>query len=73
MLYAARIFPGGVAVDPFAPPRDWPDSVIRRPLWEVQPSEVKAVLHERRRRFGIEDERIDPADLTDEDLEDASE
>jgi hypothetical protein len=28
---------------------------------------VKAVLHERRRRFGIEDERIDPSTLTEED------
>lgn len=65
-MYAARIFPGGDAVRPFAPPREWPDSVIRRPLWEFLPAEAKAVLHERRRRFGIEDERIDVTTLSDD-------
>lgn len=30
-----------------------PDENIRRPLWEFAPSERSAVLHERRRRFGM--------------------
>lgn len=33
-----------------------PDLVIRRPLWEFAPHEVKAVIHERRRRFGVDDD-----------------
>jgi hypothetical protein len=44
-----------------------PDDMIRGPLWAWKPGAVKAVLHERRRRFGIEDERIDPSTLTEED------
>ena len=44
-----------------------PDDMIRGPLWNWHPLAVKAVLHERRRRFGIEDERILPAELTEED------
>jgi hypothetical protein len=69
MIYAARIFPGGAAVAPFAPPREWPDSVIKGPLWHVDPHDVKAVLHERRRRFGIEEERISPAELEEDEDE----
>lgn len=42
------------------------DEVVQRPLWTFRPHAVKAVLHERRRRFGIEDERISPAELTEE-------
>lgn len=45
---------------------DAPDQMIREPLWTWHPLAAKAVLSERRRRFGIEDERIDPADLTDD-------
>ncbi|MFE9381758.1 hypothetical protein ACFYMO_00755 [Streptomyces sp. NPDC007025] len=44
-----------------------PDEMIRGPLWEWHPLAAKAVLHERRRRFGIEEERIDV--LTEEDSE----
>jgi hypothetical protein len=33
-----------------------PDEVIRRPLWEFRPQDVKAVQHERRVRFGFDDE-----------------
>ncbi|MFM9629536.1 hypothetical protein ACKI10_18150 [Streptomyces galilaeus] len=43
-----------------------PDSVIRGPLWDFPPLAAKAVLSERRRRFGIEDERIDVTTLSDE-------
>ncbi|MFE4721956.1 hypothetical protein ACFRLW_37265 [Streptomyces sp. NPDC056728] len=43
-----------------------PDAMIRGPLWEWHPLAAKAVLHERRRRFGIADERIDPSTLTEE-------
>ena len=42
------------------------DDQIRDPLWVWPPSLRKAVLHERRRRFGIEEERIDPDDLIDD-------
>jgi hypothetical protein len=68
-LSAALIFPGGVAVAPFAPPREWPDSAISAPLWEHAPADRNAVLSERRRRFGIEDERIDVTTLSDEEDE----
>ncbi|WP_432118499.1 hypothetical protein [Streptomyces sp. bgisy032] len=44
-----------------------PDEYIRDPLWTWHPYAVKAVLSERRRRFGIEDERIDPAALEEDD------
>ncbi|MFD3573832.1 hypothetical protein [Streptomyces sp. NPDC058644] len=47
-----------------------PDSMVRQPLWDFAPADRLAVLHERRRRFGIEEERIDVTTLTDdEDLE----
>ncbi|WP_223772964.1 hypothetical protein [Streptomyces sp. 135] len=39
---------------------------MRRPLWEFLPEEVPLVLHERRRRFGIEEERIDVSTLSDD-------
>lgn len=48
---------------------DASDSEIRGPLWNWHPLAAKAVLHERRRRFGIEEERIDPASLTDDEDE----
>lgn len=48
---------------------DATDDMIREPLWTWHPTAAKAVLHERRRRFGIEDERIDPTTLTDDDEE----
>ncbi|MCX4572304.1 hypothetical protein OHB41_03705 [Streptomyces sp. NBC_01571] len=44
-----------------------PDDRIRAPLWTWPPLLAKAVLTQRRRRFGIEDERILPAELTEED------
>lgn len=40
-----------------------PDAMIRDPLWTWHPLAAKAVLSERRRRFGIADERIDPSTL----------
>jgi hypothetical protein len=55
-----------MATAPYAAPKEAPDSVIRGPLWTWPPALVKAVLHERRRRFGIEEERIDPTTLPDE-------
>lgn len=36
-----------------------PDEEISAPLWTWPPLLVKAVLTQRRRRFGIPDERID--------------
>jgi hypothetical protein len=33
-----------------------PDDVIRGPLWGFPPAERKAVIHERRRRFGVYDD-----------------
>lgn len=44
-----------------------PDDRIRAPLWTWPPLLVKSVLTQRRRRFGIDDERIMPAELTEED------
>lgn len=32
------------------------DDVIRSPLWEWEPRERKAVISERRRRFGVDDD-----------------
>lgn len=46
------------------------DDTIRQPLWLFSPSFRPLVLHERRRRFGIDDERIDPDDLIDEEVTD---
>lgn len=46
------------------------DAEIKAGLWTWPPLLVKDVLHERRRRFGIADERIDPADLIDDERED---
>lgn len=43
-----------------------PDSVVIQPLWNFPPADRKAVLHERRRRFGIADERIDVTTLSDD-------
>lgn len=38
-----------------------PDDHVKRPLWEFSPAERKAVIHERRRRFGVyEEDDIDP-------------
>lgn len=41
-----------------------PDSDIRRPLWEFKPEERKAVQHERRRRFQMDDEPIGDPEYT---------
>lgn len=35
------------------------DEEVRRPLWEFPPVARKAVIHERRRRFGIYDDDPD--------------
>lgn len=32
------------------------DETVRAPLWEFPPEARKAVIHERRRRFGVDDE-----------------
>lgn len=37
-----------------------PDEAIRLPLWEYAPSGRPAVIHERRRRFGVDEECGDP-------------
>lgn len=44
-----------------------PDDVIRSPLWGFPPQARKDVLHERRRRFGIDDERPDSNDAAEVD------
>lgn len=36
------------------------DRTIRLPLWDFSPSARKAVLSERRRRFGIASEYVEP-------------
>jgi hypothetical protein len=36
--------------------RGVPDELIRAPLWEFRPEHRKAVIHERRRRFGVFDD-----------------
>lgn len=36
--------------------RGLPDVDIQRPLWEFTPAERPFVIHERRRRFGVDDE-----------------
>ncbi|MFF4610335.1 hypothetical protein ACFY1Q_11790 [Streptomyces albidoflavus] len=46
-----------------------PDALVESPLWSWAPANRKAVLHERRRRFGIAEERIDPTTLTDDEEE----
>jgi hypothetical protein len=33
-----------------------PDDLIRSPLWKWAPEERLAVVHERRRRFGVDDD-----------------
>lgn len=48
-------------VTPFAAAlRILPDVDIKRPLWEFTPAERPAVIHERRRRFGVDEETGDP-------------
>lgn len=34
------------------------DDFVRLPLWYFRPDVVKAVIHERRRRFGVYDDDI---------------
>ncbi|MFF8473866.1 hypothetical protein [Streptomyces sp. NPDC015414] len=68
MIGGGDIYPSGEVLPAGSPLSAASDALIRRPLWEFRPSTRKAVLTERRRRFGIEDERIDPADLTEEDV-----
>lgn len=36
------------------------DEYIRQPLWEFPPDYRPLVIHERRRRFGVQDEIGDP-------------
>ncbi|WP_367140417.1 MULTISPECIES: hypothetical protein [Streptomyces] len=36
--------------------RALPDPAIKAPLWEWKPAEIKHVISERRRRFGVDDE-----------------
>lgn len=33
-----------------------PDEAIRLPLWDYPPHMRKAVIHERKRRFGVDDD-----------------
>lgn len=35
-----------------------PDIDVRRPLWEFPPYQRQAVIHERRVRFGIDDDEV---------------
>jgi hypothetical protein len=48
--------PGSALMDFPALLRWLPDVDIQRPLWEFTPAERPAVIHERRRRFGVDDE-----------------
>ncbi|MFI9721542.1 hypothetical protein ACIHFE_18125 [Streptomyces sp. NPDC052396] len=48
--------PEAQGASPRARLRAVPDEVIRAPLWEWAPHERKAVISERRRRFGVDDE-----------------
>lgn len=41
-----------------------PDETVRAPLWVFPPEARQAVLHERRRRFQIDDEPIGDAEYS---------
>jgi len=43
-------------LDPAAWLRTVSDDVVRAPLWDVPTEYRAAVIHERRRRFGVDDE-----------------
>lgn len=66
MVTSGDVYPSGEVLPAGSPLSAGSDALVRRPLWEFRPDQAKAVLHERRRRFGIEEERIDPATLTEE-------
>ncbi|MEV6399635.1 hypothetical protein AB0M39_33455 [Streptomyces sp. NPDC051907] len=36
--------------------RALPDPALKEPLWTWKPAEIKHVISERRRRFGVDDE-----------------
>ncbi|MFB7860578.1 hypothetical protein [Streptomyces sp. NPDC056069] len=38
--------------------RALPDPAIKAPLWEWKPGEIKHVISERRRRFGVDEEEF---------------
>lgn len=47
-------------------PRDAPDDAIRGPLWLWRPHQIKAVKHERRRRFQFDIDDVDAPVVFDE-------
>lgn len=70
-MSGARVFPVSVRLatrDPH-PLADAPDEEISSPLWTWSPDAAREVVHERRRRFGIEEERIDVTTLSDDEDE----
>ncbi|WP_371800880.1 hypothetical protein OHA38_20375 [Streptomyces sp. NBC_01732] len=52
----SEVHPDAVATSFPALLRTEHDDVIRAPLWEFAPHERKAVISERRRRFGVDDD-----------------
>jgi hypothetical protein len=52
--------PGSVLGDLPSLLKALPDEAIRAPLWAWKPNEIPAVIHERRVRFGIDEETGDP-------------
>ncbi|MFE1959235.1 hypothetical protein [Streptomyces sp. NPDC059479] len=38
--------------------RSLPDPALKAPLWEWKPGEIPHVIHERRRRFGVDEEEF---------------
>ncbi|MBC9714517.1 hypothetical protein H9Y04_18325 [Streptomyces sp. TRM66268-LWL] len=38
--------------------RALPDPALKSPLWEWKPGQIKAVISERRRRFGVDEEEF---------------
>ncbi|WP_411144984.1 hypothetical protein [Streptomyces sp. x-80] len=38
--------------------RSLPDPALKAPLWEWKPGAIPHVIHERRRRFGVDEEFV---------------
>jgi len=58
MMRAGDVYPNGEVLPAGGSLVNASDALIRRPLWEFSPEQRPAVLHERRRRFQIDDEPI---------------
>lgn len=57
-FWAGTVYPNGELIPAGETLRSASDELIRRPLWEFSADERPAVLHERRRRFKIDDEPV---------------